>query len=103
MKNSTMSLNAELYRQLGYVADDKSSMEQILDYVKGVVAKMKEEKAQAARNKAQTLEMLDHAFKDYKDYLDGKDVKVYSWEDLKHELQEEGYYDQDPSGIQQGS
>jgi len=93
MKNSVMSLNAELYRQLGYVADDKSSMEQILNYVKGVVAKTREEKAQAARNKAQTIEMLDHAFKDFKDYLDGKDVKVLSEEEFEDELRREGYYD----------
>lgn len=40
MKNSTMSLNAELYRQLGYVADDNSSMEKILEYVKSVVTSL---------------------------------------------------------------
>lgn len=93
MKNSTMSLNAELYRQLGYVADDKSSMEKILEYVKGIVSSLKKEKAQAAHNKVQTLEMLDHAFKEYKDYMDGKDIQLTSEEEFEDELRREGYYD----------
>lgn len=76
MSTSTASLNAELYRQLGYVADDKSSMKQILDYVKGIVAKDKAEEAEAAREKAETIDNLREAFTEYKAFLDGRDVKT---------------------------
>lgn len=93
MRNTTMNLNAELYRQLGYVADDSLKMEQILDYVKDIVAKARAEKADAAREKAETLERIDHAFGDFKDYLDGKDVRVISEEEFEDELRREGYYD----------
>lgn len=57
-----MSLNAELYRQLGYVADNKSCMKKILNYVKGIVAKNEEDKAEAAKEKAETIESLQRAF-----------------------------------------
>lgn len=88
-----MSLNAELYRQLGYVADDKYRMKQILDYVKDIVAKAQGEKSDATREKVETLERIDHAFSEFKDYLDGKDVKVISEEEFEDELRREGYYD----------
>lgn len=87
-----MSLNAELYRQLGYVADDKSCMKKILDYVKGIVAKNEEEKAEAAREKAETIESLRRAFAELKAVEEGK-VKCKTWEEFRDELQREGYYD----------
>lgn len=36
---STMNLNAELFRELSYIADDESSMKKLLAYVKKLVAK----------------------------------------------------------------
>lgn len=93
MSNTQMSLNAELYRQLGYIADDKSSMEQILDYVKGIVAKYNANKSEAAYEKAAALSNIKESFMEYKDYLDGKDVKLVSEEEFEDELRREGYYD----------
>ena len=36
---STMNLNAELFRELSYIADDENSMKKLLAYVKKLVAK----------------------------------------------------------------
>jgi len=93
MSTSTVNLNAELYRQLGYVADDKASMKNILDYVKGVVAKRNKEKAEEERAKKRILDDFSESLRDLKDALDGKEDRFTSWEDFKHELQAEGYFD----------
>ena len=34
----TMNLNAELFRELSYIADDESSMKKLLEYVKKLAA-----------------------------------------------------------------
>lgn len=89
--STVVSLNAELYQQLGRVADDKSSMKKILDYVKSVVAKHDEEKAAAAREKEETLQNIREAFVEFKGIQDGK-LKAISEEEFEDELQREGYY-----------
>ena len=35
---STLNLNAELFRELSYIADDENSMKKLLKYVKKLVA-----------------------------------------------------------------
>ena len=35
---STMSLNADLFRELSYIADDEESMRKVLGYIRKVVA-----------------------------------------------------------------
>ncbi|MBQ8225195.1 MAG: hypothetical protein IJZ86_07600 [Bacteroides sp.] len=34
---SAMELNAEILRQLSYIADEESAMQEVLEYIKGVV------------------------------------------------------------------
>lgn len=88
--STTIGLNAELYRQLGLVADDKSSLKKILDFVKNIVASREEEKAAAAREKAETLENIREALIELKEVQAGR-LKCTSWEDFKKELAEDGY------------
>ena len=38
---TTMQVNAELYRAMGEIADDKALMEMVLDYVKSLIQKQK--------------------------------------------------------------
>lgn len=87
--SAVVGLNAELYRQLGYVADDEVSMKKILRYVKGVVAK-KEARNEAADSYVPlTHDELVMEFKgaldDLKQSLDGK-VKYRPVEELIDEL-----------------
>lgn len=90
--NTTLSLNAELFQQLGLVADDKTSLKKIIKYVKGIVASREEEKAAAAREKAETLENIRQAFIELKLIKEGK-LKAISEEEFEDELRREGYYD----------
>ena len=39
---NTMNLNAELFRELSYIADDENSMKKLLAYVKKLVAKQEQ-------------------------------------------------------------
>ena len=41
---TTMQVNAELYRAMGEIADDKALMEMVLDYVKSLIQKKKARK-----------------------------------------------------------
>ena len=38
---TTVQVNAELYRAMGEIADDKALMEMVLDYVKSLIQKQK--------------------------------------------------------------
>ena len=44
---STTSLNAELFRELSYIADNENSMRKLLKYVKKLVSQQQEEERQA--------------------------------------------------------
>ena len=44
---SAMSLNAELFRELSYIADNADSMRKLLKYVKKLVSQQREEEEQA--------------------------------------------------------
>lgn len=89
--STTIGLNAELYRQLGLVADDKSSLKKILDYVKSIVAARDEEKEAAAREKAETLQNIREAFMEFKEIKAGR-AKAISEKEFEEALQRDGYY-----------
>ena len=44
---STMSLNADLFRELSYIADDEESMRKVLGYIRKVVAQRRKAIASA--------------------------------------------------------
>ena len=78
---STISLNAELLRQLSYIADDEFYLEKALKSIKRLVAqKGKEESSCVAEEdaeyrpltKTELLTDLDEAFKDAKLAQEGK-------------------------------
>ena len=55
----TMNLNAELFRELSYIADDESSMKKLLEYVKKLAAQQygrREEAGEASLSSAVVAE-----------------------------------------------
>lgn len=91
----TVSLNAELLRQLSYIADDELYLRKALNSIKRLVAqKEKEEEmacvAEAAeeyrpQTKAEILAGVDEAFKDAKLAREGK-LQGQPLEDFLNEL-----------------
>lgn len=93
-----MSLNAELFRELSYIADDESCMKKVLSLVKRLAAQ-KEEKEEASYpsvvaeeaeeyrslSKAEVMENIRQAFKDAKLIREGK-MKGRLAEELLNEL-----------------
>ena len=45
---NTMSLNAEILRELSYIADDETRLKKALNYVRRMVSQQKEEEKQSA-------------------------------------------------------
>jgi len=45
---NTMSLNAEILRELSYIADDEARLKKALNYVRRLVSQQKEEEKQSA-------------------------------------------------------
>lgn len=50
---NTMSLNAEILRELSYIADDETRLKKALDYVRRLVSQQKEEEMQSASKVAE--------------------------------------------------
>lgn len=93
--SATMSLNAELFRELSYIADDESCMKKVLSLVKRLAAQKEEasypsvvaEEAEEYRSlsKAEVMENIRQAFKDAKLIREGK-MKGRLAEELLNEL-----------------
>ncbi|WP_455624272.1 hypothetical protein [Parabacteroides sp.] len=88
----TVNVSAEVIRQLGYIADDDSSMEKVLDFIKKLVAKrgLPSLEENPARTKEEILAGFDRSLKELRLNQEGK-LDFQSWEDFRDELQEEGY------------
>ncbi len=50
---NTMSLNAEILRELSYIADDETRLKKVLNYVRRLVSQQKEEETQSASKVAE--------------------------------------------------
>lgn len=94
---STLNLNAELFRELSYIADDENSMKKLLKYVKKLVAQQYKAPESAVsvasedaepyrpKTKAELIEDLNEVCEEIKLIRAGK-LKGQTWEDFKHEL-----------------
>lgn len=88
------NLNAELFRQLSYIANDEDSMRKAVSYIKKLVGQQKNAISEVvaedaveyrSRTKTEILEGLDQACKEYKQYKEGK-LELKSLEELLDEL-----------------
>ncbi len=66
---NTGTVNAQIFQQLSYIADDAHSMEKVLKAIKKIVAKRNEE---MEVSKDELKNELEDAFKKVKDYREGK-------------------------------
>lgn len=94
---NTLNLNAELFRELSYIADDESSMRELLKYVKKLAAQQYKTPAPASsivaedalsyrpKTKAELMEDLNEVCEEIKLIRAGK-LKGQTWEEFKHEL-----------------
>lgn len=90
---STTSLNAELFRQLSYIADDENYMKKVLNYTKKLASqKEKETTADTLaeddvpyRTKEELIEGFNEACKEAKLYKEGK-LQLKNWEEVYNEL-----------------
>lgn len=89
--DTTINTSAELFRQIGYIADDESSMKKLLSYVRKLVKKKKEESA-PVMTREEILEDFKEALKELKASEEGC-LELKTLEEFRHELREEGYYD----------
>lgn len=87
-----MNVNAELFRQLSYIADDENYMKKALKSIKKLVAEKekavsldKVQEEDGCMTKAEILEGFDLACKEIKLRREGK-LKGRSAEDLLNEL-----------------
>ena len=92
----TMNLNAELLRELSYIADDERCLREVLAYVKQVAASRaccgeepsavaEEGEAYRPLTKAEVLEDIGQAFREAKLIREGK-LKAIPAEELLNEL-----------------
>ncbi len=89
---NTMNLNAELFRELSYIADDENSMKKLLAYVKKLVAKQEQnpvvsEEAIPYRRltREEQIAEVNEMCEEIKLIRAGK-LQGQTWEDFKHEL-----------------
>ena len=84
---TTLQLNAELYRQLSYIADDKNLMQKVVNYVKRLTRERAVGKGTDTHvvSDEDVLNDLNHACKELKDYRSGK-IKLQSADTLINEL-----------------
>ena len=71
--NTTMNLNAELLRELSYIADNENYLKKAMKIIKELVAQKKEE------------ERIRQAFGDAKLIREGK-MQGKTWEEIRDEL-----------------
>lgn len=84
-----MNLNAELFRQLSYIAGDENAMRKAVKYLKKLAVQIKEtaaaEEEYRPRTKAEVLADFDQACKELKLNLEGK-LEFKPAEELLNEL-----------------
>lgn len=94
--NNTMNLNAELLRELSYIADDENYLKKALKAIRKLVAQREEEASSASvvsedaaeyrpLTKAEVMENIRQAFVDAKLIREGK-MKALTWEEVRDEL-----------------
>lgn len=69
---NTIELNAEIYRQLGYLSDDRSYLEKVLEMLRGLT-RIKSTAQAHGREYTELLECLSD-FQDYEQGWDGEDA-----------------------------
>ncbi len=95
---STLNLNAELFRELSYIADDENSMKKLLKYVKKLAAQLYAQPSESAssvvaedtapyrpKTKAELIEDLNEVCEEIKQIRAGK-LKGRPAEELLNEL-----------------
>jgi len=87
--DTIMNTNAELFKQLSYIADDEICMKKVVKYVKKLA--VGKEKLNA-KDKDIALNDFKKSLEELKSYKEGK-MKFISLEDFHEELRKEGYYD----------
>lgn len=80
--DTTLHLNAELFRQLSYIAEDESSMKKLLAYVNKLVTKKSRE---ATMTKDEIMAEMEDAFR-FATAAQKNDIKGRPVEELLHEL-----------------
>lgn len=88
---TTLNTSAELFRQIGYLADDESSLKKLLAYTKKLVTKKKEAEEDPVQTKEEILADFAEACRELKLHREGK-KELQTWDEFKKELQDEGYY-----------
>ncbi len=84
---STMELRAELFQNINPLLDDESLLREVLDFIKGLVSRKKEAASTVSVQHDSDEEIeagLRQAFKELKDYKDGK-IDFQSAEDFLKE------------------
>ena len=95
---TTMNLNAELFRELSYIADNESSMKKLLAFVKKLVAQQSKTAAAPTSyvvseetvpyhrlTREEQIAEVNEMCEEIKLIRAGK-LKGKSWEEFKHEL-----------------
>lgn len=83
---TTMQINAELLKQLSYIADSEDCMKRALDAIKQIVkSRKKSEETFKPRTKEEMKADFETALADVKAYKEGK-IEFRSAEDLLDEL-----------------
>lgn len=84
--SNTVNLNAELFRQLSYIADDEAYMKKALDFIKKLVSqKVASEEVERPLTKEGALANFDQACKELKQNLEGE-LTFKSLEEALNEL-----------------
>lgn len=81
---TALELNAEIYRNLGSLADDERYLKKVVGYLKRL-AKDKEAESRAVMTKSEIKSGLAQACTEMRQHLDGK-LPLGKWEDLYNEL-----------------
>lgn len=79
---NALELNAEIYRQIGYLADDRSYLEKALEMLRGLVRVKSTAKARG-REYTELLESLSD-FQDYEQGWDGEDAAPLDKTVIRH-------------------
>lgn len=90
---STTSLNAELFRQLSYIADDENCMKKVLNYIKKLANQKEKETTTDTvaeeevpyRTKEELIAGFNQACHEAKLYKEGK-LQLKNWEEVYNEL-----------------
>lgn len=85
---AAIDTGAELFRQIGYLADDEPSLKKVLEFVQGLVKKRDEE---IVMTKEEIVADLKAALEEHKLNEEGK-LNFISWEEFRNELRKEGCY-----------